>query len=576
MEGKPRADAPGTATTASVPGTTTDGMDPGVVASTDVVTADNVAASVATAGIGGPPQQASPQESWRVNFFYNDVFTWSVSDAPGSILYTVQHSPQNNPFTQVLSQMYAGWAGGMQFRFIVAGSGIFGGRLVCAIIPPGIQIQPGLEVRQFPHVVIDARSLEPVTITMPDLRPEMYHPTGNPGLVPTLVVSVYNNLINPFGGTTSAIQVTVETRPSEDFEFVLIRAPSSRTVESVNPSWLLTTPVLTGAGSDNRWGAPIVGLQPVPGGFSTCNRHWNMNGETYGWSSPRFDDIDHPSGNVSYPTGSATNTIETWYANAGTATTNPISNIAPDGFPDMGAIPFSGTTIPTGAWVGFGQVWNASNGTPYVGTVQAYELGFANGAPSNIRPVTTTTGAQLVAKSIYGVAIAQNQSSAGIFFMSKGMVSTPGTAATTYTPQPSAIVTTPGTPVAAPIGKNTPIMFSAVVRRTGDVNAGPGSDNGTQYGVGSQPLSVTLGLSLTNYSSALQPGQFFVWQLNFASGFMEIGLNTDGYFYAGTGAYSGMIELTDLIDVRPVGVRPNTSTLVFNLAGVANTGYSYG
>nr|QCC62366.1 polyprotein [Hare calicivirus Australia-1] len=574
MEGKPRADAPGTATTASVPGTTTDGMDPGAVANTDVVTADNVTASVATAGIGGPPQQASPQESWRVNFFYNDVFTWSVTDAPGNILYTVQHSPQNNPFTSVLSQMYAGWAGGMQFRFIVAGSGIFGGRLVCAIIPPGIEIQPGLEVRQFPHVVIDARSLEPVTITMPDLRPEMYHPTGDPGLVPTLVVSVYNNLINPFGGTTSAIQVTVETRPAEDFEFVLIRAPSSRTVESASPAGLLTTPVLTGAGSDNRWGAQIVGLQPVPGGFSTSNRHWNLNGSTYGWSSPRFSDIDHPSGNASYPSGGATNTIETWYAAVGTATNNPISSIAPDGFPDIAAQPFSGTTIPTGTWVGFGEVWNASNGTPYTGTVQAYEVGFATGAPNNIRPTTTTTGAQLVAKSIYGVAVAQNQT-AGLFILSTGIIATPGPQATTYTPQPNAIVTTPGTPTATPVGRNVPIMFSAVVRRAGDINAGAGSSNGTQYGVGSQPLSVTLGLSLTNYSSALQPGQFFVWQLNFASGFMEIGINTDGYFYAGTGSLAAMIDLTELIDVRPVGVRPNTSTLVFNLAGAAATGFAY-
>nr|AMW64726.2 polyprotein [Hare calicivirus] len=575
MEGKSRAEASGTQTTASVPGTTTDGMDPGAIANTDVVNPDNVSASVATAGIGGPPQQVAPQESWRVNFYYNDVFTWSVTDAPGSILYTAQHSPQNNPFTEVLSQMYAGWAGGMQFRFIVAGSGIFGGRLVCAIIPPGLEIGPGLEVRQFPHVVIDARSLEPVTITMPDLRPELYHPTGEPGLVPTLVVSVYNNLINPFGGTTSAIQVTVETRPSEDFEFVMIRAPSSRTVESASPAGLLTTPVLTGAGSDNRWGAQIVALQPVPGGFSTCNRHWSMNGSTFGWSSPRFSDIDHPRGNASYTGTGSTNVIETWYANTGTATNNPISNVAPDGFPDMGAIGFSGQTIPTGGWVGFGEVWNTSNGAPYNGTVQAYELGFATGAPNSITPATTTVGTQLVAKSIYGVAIGQTNASAGLFVLSTGIVSTSGPNATTYTPQPNAIVTTPGTPAAAPVGRNVPVMFAGVIRRAGDINAGAGSANGTQYGVGSQPISVTLQLSLTNFSSSLQPGQFFVWQLNFASGFLEIGINVDGYFYIGAGASTTMIDLTELIDVRPVGIRPNTSALVFNIAGTAASGYSY-
>nr|ADP88761.1 capsid protein [Rabbit calicivirus] len=579
MEGKarttPQGDTAGNATTASVPGTTTDGMDPGVVATTSVVTAENASTSVATAGIGGPPQQVDQQETWRTNFYYNEVFTWSVTDAPGSILYTAQHSPQNNPFTTVLSQMYAGWAGGMQFRFIVAGSGVFGGRLVCAIIPPGIEIEPGLEVRQFPHVVIDARSLEPVTITMPDLRPNMYHPTGDPGLVPTLVVSVYNNLINPFGGTTNAIQVTVETKPSEDFEFVMVRAPSSKTVDSVSPAGLLTTPVLTGVGTDNRWNGQIVALQPVPGGFSTCNRHWNLNGSTFGWSSPRFTDIDHPRGSASYPGSSGTNVLEFWYAQTGTAADNPISQIAPDGFPDMSFVPFNGQNVPTGGWVGFGEVWNSANGTPYVGTVQAYELGFATGAPNNIQPATNTSGAQVVAKSIYAVANGQNQGTAGLFVLASGIISTPsGPAATTYTPQPNRIVNAPGTPAAAPIGRNVPIMFASVIRRTGDINAGAGSANGTQYGTGSQPLPVTIGLSLNNYSSALTPGQFFVWQLNFTSGFMEIGLSVDGYFYAGTGSLTTLIDLSELIDIRPVGPRPSTSTLVFNLGGAAN-GFSY-
>nr|AAY86170.1 capsid protein VP60 [Rabbit hemorrhagic disease virus] len=578
MEGKartaPQGEAAGTATTASVPGTTTDGMDPGVVAATSVVTAENSSASVATAGIGGPPQQVDQQETWRTNFYYNDVFTWSVADAPGSILYTVQHSPQNNPFTAVLSQMYAGWAGGMQFRFIVAGSGVFGGRLVAAVIPPGIEIGPGLEVRQFPHVVIDARSLEPVTITMPDLRPNMYHPTGDPGLVPTLVLSVYNNLINPFGGSTNAIQVTVETRPSDDFEFVMIRAPSSKTVDSISPAGLLTTPVLTGVGNDNRWNGQIVGLQPVPGGFSTCNRHWNLNGSTYGWSSPRFADIDHRRGSASYSGNNSTNVLQFWYANAGSAIDNPISQVAPDGFPDMSFVPFNSPNIPTAGWVGFGGIWNSNNGAPAATTVQAYELGFATGAPNNLQPTTNTSGAQTVAKSIYAVVTGTNQNPTGLFVMASGVISTPNASAVTYTPQPDRIVTTPGTPAAAPVGKNTPIMFASVVRRTGDVNAAAGSANGTQYGTGSQPLPVTIGLSLNNYSSALVPGQFFVWQLTFASGFMEIGLSVDGYFYAGTGASTTLIDLTELIDVRPVGPRPSKSTLVFNLGGTTN-GFSY-
>nr|AFB35228.1 polyprotein [Rabbit hemorrhagic disease virus] len=578
MEGKarttPQGEAAGTATTASVPGTTTDGMDPGVVAATSVVTAENSSASVATAGIGGPPQQVDQQETWRTNFYYNDVFTWSVADAPGSILYTVQHSPQNNPFTAVLSQMYAGWAGGMQFRFIVAGSGVFGGRLVAAVIPPGIEIGPGLEVRQFPHVVIDARSLEPVTITMPDLRPSMYHPTGDPGLVPTLVLSVYNNLINPFGGSTNAIQVTVETRPSDDFEFVMIRAPSSKTVDSISPAGLLTTPVLTGVGNDNRWNGQIVGLQPVPGGFSTCNRHWNLNGSTYGWSSPRFADIDHRRGSASYSGNNSTNVLQFWYANAGSAIDNPISQVAPDGFPDMSFVPFNSPNIPTAGWVGFGGIWNSNNGAPAATTVQAYELGFATGAPNNLQPTTNTSGAQTVAKSIYAVVTGTNQNPTGLFVMASGVISTPNASAVTYTPQPDRIVTTPGTPAAAPVGKNTPIMFASVVRRTGDVNAAAGSTNGTQYGTGSQPLPVTIGLSLNNYSSALMPGQFFVWQLTFASGFMEIGLSVDGYFYAGTGASTTLIDLTELIDVRPVGPRPSKSTLVFNLGGTTG-GFSY-
>nr|AAM21587.1 capsid structural protein VP60 [Rabbit hemorrhagic disease virus] len=578
MEGKtrtaPQGEAAGTATTASVPGTTTDGMDPGVVAATSVVTAENSSASVATAGIGGPPQQVDQQETWRTNFYYNDVFTWSVADAPGSILYTVQHSPQNNPFTAVLSQMYAGWAGGMQFRFIVAGSGVFGGRLVAAVIPPGIEIGPGLEVRQFPHVVIDARSLEPVTITMPDLRPNMYHPTGDPGLVPTLVLSVYNNLINPFGGSTNAIQVTVETRPSDDFEFVMIRAPSSKTVDSISPAGLLTTPVLTGVGNDNRWNGQIVGLQPVPGGFSTCNRHWNLNGSTYGWSSPRFADIDHRRGSASYSGNNSTNVLQFWYANAGSAIDNPISQVAPDGFPDMSFVPFNSPNIPTAGWVGFGGIWNSNNGAPAATTVQAYELGFATGAPNNLQPTTNTSGAQTVAKSIYAVVTGTNQNPTGLFVMASGVISTPNASAVTYTPQPDRIVTTPGTPAAAPVGKNTPIMFASVVRRTGDVNAAAGSTNGTQYGTGSQPLPVTIGLSLNNHSSALMPGQFFVWQLTFASGFMEIGLSVDGYFYAGTGASTTLIDLTELIDVRPVGPRPSKSTLVFNLGGTTN-GFSY-
>nr|4X1X_A Chain A, VP1 [Rabbit hemorrhagic disease virus]4X1X_B Chain B, VP1 [Rabbit hemorrhagic disease virus] len=334
---------------------------------------------------------------------------------------------------------------------------------------------------------------------------------------------------------------------------------------SISPADLLTTPVLTGVGTDNRWNGEIVGLQPVPGGFSTCNRHWNLNGSTFGWSSPRFAAIDHDRGNASYPGSSSSNVLELWYASAGSAADNPISQIAPDGFPDMSFVPFSGTTVPTAGWVGFGGIWNSSNGAPFVTTVQAYELGFATGAPSNPQPTTTTSGAQIVAKSIYGVATGINQATAGLFVMASGVISTPNSSAITYTPQPNRIVNAPGTPAAAPIGKNTPIMFASVVRRTGDINAEAGSTNGTQYGAGSQPLPVTVGLSLNNYSSALMPGQFFVWQLNFASGFMELGLSVDGYFYAGTGASATLIDLSELVDIRPVGPRPSTSTLVYNL-----------
>nr|QIS87945.1 MAG: polyprotein [Wilkes virus] len=209
-------------------------------------------------------------------------FSWHTTMPPRTTIGTVPLNPFSNPFLKLLSQMYAGWSGGLLTRIQISGSGMYGGRLIACITPPGVMPNTVTNPTAYPYVIVDARVSEPVELMLPDIRQEAYHTVGSDVPTSSLLVTVSSPLINPFQSATnqtSSVEVTVYTCPSPDFTFCLMKEPTSQESLLINAlgenskNWTC-----------NRTGAPITVLQTAASAQFSWN-HYRPNGTTPGWGT---------------------------------------------------------------------------------------------------------------------------------------------------------------------------------------------------------------------------------------------------------------------------------------------------
>ncbi|QEG79135.1 polyprotein [Duck calicivirus 2] len=213
-------------------------------------------------------------------FITSTRFSWNNTQPPRQRIGTVRLSPFANPFLELLSNMYAGWSGGLLVRIQISGSGMYGGRLIACILPPGINPDTVANPTAYPYAIIDARVPEPVELMLPDIRQKAYHLVEAADETSTLLISVSSPLINPFvtnSNGSSAVEVTVYTTPAPDFTFCLMKEPTS--IESTAIGALGSS---TSEWFSNRTGDKIVSFR-LSSSMRYSWNHYRTNGSTPGW-----------------------------------------------------------------------------------------------------------------------------------------------------------------------------------------------------------------------------------------------------------------------------------------------------
>nr|AAT66087.1 capsid protein [Feline calicivirus] len=292
----------------------------------------------------------SVDSEWEAFFSFHTSVNWSTSETQGKILFKQSLGPLLNPYLEHLSKLYVAWSGSVEVRFSISGSGVFGGKLAAIVVPPGVDPVQSTSMLQYPHVLFDARQVDPVIFTIPDLRSNLYHLMSDTDTT-SLVIMVYNDLINPYANdsNSSGCIVTVETKPGPDFKFHLLKPPGSMLTHGSVPSDLI--PKSSSLWIGNRHWTDITDFVIRPFVFQ-ANRHFDFNQETAGWSTPRFRPLSvtiSQSGGAKLGIGIATDYI--------------VPGI-PDGWPDT-TIP--GELTPAGDYA----IVNQNNSD--IATKQAYE-----------------------------------------------------------------------------------------------------------------------------------------------------------------------------------------------------------
>uniref|UniRef100_G5EKV5 Capsid protein n=3 Tax=Sapporo virus TaxID=95342 RepID=G5EKV5_9CALI len=270
---------------------------------------------------------------------------WNTRQAANTFLGAVHLGPRLNPYTAHLSAMYAGWGGSFQIRVTLSGSGIYAGRAVCAVLPPGVNPANVQNPGVFPHAFIDARTVDPVLINLPDIRATDFHRVDGDEATATVGLWVAQPLINPFntGSAVSTCWLSFETRPGPDFDFCLLKAPDQEMDNGVSPAGLL--PRRLGRSRGNRLGGRIVKLVVVAAAHQV-NHHFAANSTTLGWSSMPLEPV---AGHVTWYT---TTTSEKRYGLLSAESKGIIFPNIVNHWPDtaMSTVTSINSSIPTSAF----------------------------------------------------------------------------------------------------------------------------------------------------------------------------------------------------------------------------------
>nr|BAH57716.1 capsid protein [Sapovirus Hu/Ehime/742S/2007/JP] len=314
--------------------------------------------------------QSNVPEAIRNCFAVFRTFAWNDRMPTGTFLGSISLHPNINPYTAHLSGMWAGWGGSFEVRLSISGSGVFAGRIIASVIPPGVDPSSIRDPGVLPHAFVDARITEPVSFMIPDVRAVDYHRMDGAEPTCSLGFWVYQPLLNPFSTTAvSTCWVSVETKPGGDFDFCLLRPPGQQMENGVSPEGLL--PRRLGYSRGNRVGGLVVGMILVAE-HKQVNRHFNSNSVTFGWSTAPVNPMA-----AEIVTNQAHSTSRHAWLSIGAQNKGPLFPGIPNHFPDscastivgamdtsLGGRPSTGVCGPAISFQNNGDVYE--NDTPSV------------------------------------------------------------------------------------------------------------------------------------------------------------------------------------------------------------------
>lgn len=159
------------------------------------------------------------------------TFPWATTDAPGTLLWSAPiHPDHGNTFVAYLSKLYNAWAGSMDYRFKIAGTGFHGGALAIVRIPPNIlpsSINDPTKFNAFEWQLFEVKELGSITKRVMDQRQVMFHykpylSTNINSFGGYIAVYVSQQLIASATGTNS-VNVEVWHKLSEEFRFAQVK-----------------------------------------------------------------------------------------------------------------------------------------------------------------------------------------------------------------------------------------------------------------------------------------------------------------------------------------------------------------
>nr|AGO14320.1 capsid precursor [Feline calicivirus] len=479
----------------------------------------------------------SVDSEWEAFFSFHTSVNWSTSETQGKILFKQSLGPLLNPYLEHLSKLYVAWSGSVEVRFSISGSGVFGGKLAAIVVPPGVDPIQSTSMLQYPHVLFDARQVEPVIFTIPDLRSNLYHLMSDTDTT-SLVIMVYNDLINPYANdsNSSGCIVTVETKPGPDFKFHLLKPPGSMLTHGSVPSDLI--PRTSSLWVGNRFWGDITDFVIRPFVFQ-ANRHFDFNQETAGWSTPQFRPI---TVTISVKNGEK--------LGIGIATDFIVPGI-PDGWPDTtigeelvpagdyAITTSSGNDITTAQQYDAADIINNNTNFKSMYICGSLQRAWGDKKISNTAFITTATvsGNKLIPSNVI------DQTKIAIFqdtHANQGVQTSDDTLAILgYTgigeeaigANRERVVRISTLPEAGARGGNHPIFYKNTMKlgyviRSIDV-------------FNSQILHTSRQLSLNNY--LLPPDSFAVYRITDSNGsWFDIGIDTDGFSFVGVSSIGNL------------------------------------
>jgi len=117
------------------------------------------------------------------NFMSVALVQWTTAMLPGTLLwYTPVHPKFANQYIQYITALYNTWAGGMQYKIKVAGTGFHAGALAMVKLPPNVKpssLGGSQDWEVFGYEIFDPKDISMETRSANDQKPLMYHYTGD-------------------------------------------------------------------------------------------------------------------------------------------------------------------------------------------------------------------------------------------------------------------------------------------------------------------------------------------------------------------------------------------------------------
>lgn len=170
----------------------------------------------------------------RTHYIQIAKLNWNTTQLEGTILYTNQiHPLRSNKIIKHLYKIFNTWTGGLDYKIKIAATGFNAGAIIVLRVPPNIDITKLKTVENmthFPHIIIEAKTLEMPTVEFIDQLRFFFHytnkfDTNDPDTFGGhFIIGVWSPLV-AVGSGPSSVNIVISNKASESFSFAQIIPP---------------------------------------------------------------------------------------------------------------------------------------------------------------------------------------------------------------------------------------------------------------------------------------------------------------------------------------------------------------